>query len=72
MELYDKACQTDLGGTAALGAGRVEEDGNAIGAQSTSLLKKTPDKRRNHLRYLMVNHDIMCSFNPIAHGDGVR
>ncbi|CAM9769689.1 unnamed protein product [Pylaiella littoralis] len=50
IELYDKGCQTDLAGTAAHGGGEVEEDGGAVGAQPTSSVKKTSDKRRNHLR----------------------
>lgn len=71
MELYDKGCQTDLGGTTAHGAGGVEEDDDAVGAQSASLLKKTPDKRRNHLRYLMVKH-VMILIYPITYGGGMQ
>lgn len=57
LELYDKGCQADLGGTMA-DAGGAEQGSDAVcdGTQSqtasisTSLLKKTPEKRRNHLR----------------------
>lgn len=50
-EFYDKGCQADLGGgpSAIMGNGGTDEDGDAIGALS-SAAKKTPDRRRNHLR----------------------
>ncbi|CAM9925159.1 unnamed protein product [Scytosiphon promiscuus] len=53
MELYDKGCQVDLGGAAGivgLGLAASEEDRDAMDAQQSSLVKKTPDKRRNHRR----------------------
>lgn len=55
-EHYDKGCQADLGGTTT--TARVEGEGgdDGVGGQSAltsaASLKKTPDKRRNHLRYL--------------------
>lgn len=56
-ELYDKGCQADLGGAegaGGLGAVGSEEDRDAMETQqSSSLLKKTPDKRRNHRRCLI-------------------
>lgn len=57
VELYDKGCQADLGGTTTAGGVAGEGGDDSVGAQSTSTstsaasLKKTPDKRRNHLRY---------------------
>lgn len=51
MEFYDKSCQADLGGGVGttVGNGAVDEDGDSVGAL-TSVVKKTPDRRRNHLR----------------------
>ncbi|CAM9276524.1 unnamed protein product, partial [Hapterophycus canaliculatus] len=54
VELYDKGCQADFAGaagTVGLGVAGPDEDLDAMEApQSSSLLKKTPDKRRNHRR----------------------
>ncbi|CBJ25912.1 putative: similar to cytoplasmic dynein intermediate chain [Ectocarpus siliculosus] len=52
-EFYDKGCQADLGGAAGTGAqgtAGADEGVDAVGAQSSSSAKRTPDKRRNHRR----------------------
>jgi len=54
VELYDKGCQADLGGTKTTAGAEGEGGDDSVGTQPTSTsaasLKKTPDKRRNHLR----------------------
>lgn len=48
MEFYDKGCQAELGGGAGTLAGSdgAEDDVATFSPKG----KKTPDKRRNHLR----------------------
>ena len=54
VEVYDKGCQADLGGASTVAGVEGEDGGDGGGARSNSTsassLKKTPDKRRNHLR----------------------
>ena len=57
VEFYDKACQADFGG--ATGDVEVEAINGIHGINKSALTpsKKTPDKRRNHLRSAFILFD---------------
>lgn len=55
-EFYDKGCQADLGPSPKKVVGNGEEDETGDGvSELSSAVKKTPDRRRNHMRYLTLD-----------------